>query len=209
MITPITPDALKERSFQALIKEHLVQKNGYIESFNHGYDKNYALDIDCLFAFFESTQSKQLDKLKNIYKTNYKNKILGNLVNELKNRGSLDVLKHGIKDFGVKLELAYFKPPTDLNPDQYLLYQKNILSVTEELNYQETKRIDLVIFLNGIPIITMELKNAFTGQTYKHAIKQYKENRSYTEQLFRFKERSIVNFAMDTDEAYMTTRLND
>lgn len=209
MITPITPDALKERSFQALIKEYLIQENGYIESFNQGYDKNYALDLDCLFAFLESTQPKQLDKLKNVYKTNYKNKILGNLVNELKNRGLLDVLKHGIKDFGVKLELAYFKPPTDLNPDQYLLYQQNILSVTEELNYQEAKRIDLVIFLNGIPIITMELKNAFTGQTYKHAIKQYKENRSYTEQLFRFKERSIVNFAMDTDEVYMTTRLND
>lgn len=209
MITSITPDALKEKTFQALIKEYLIKDNGYIESFNSGYDKSYALDVNCLFSFFEATQPKQLDKLKNIYKTNYKNKILGNLVNELRSRGSIDVLKHGIKDFGVKLELAYFKPPTDLNPNQFILYQQNILSVTEELNYQDNKRIDLVIFLNGIPIITMELKNAFTGQTYKHAIKQYKENRSYTEQLFKFKERSIVNFAIDTDEAYMTTRLAD
>jgi type I restriction enzyme R subunit len=209
MITSITPDALKEKSFQALIKEYLIKDNGYIESFNSGYDKSYALDVDCLFPFFEVTQPKQLDKLKNIYKTNYRNKILNNLVNELRRRGSIDVLKHGIKDFGVKLELAYFKPPTDLNPDQFILYQQNILSVTEELNYQDDKRIDLVIFLNGIPIITMELKNPFTGQTYRHAIKQYKENRSYTEQLFKFKERSIVNFAIDSDEAYMTTRLAD
>lgn len=207
MITSITPDALKERSFQSLIKDYLVNDHGYIESFNSGYDKINAIDVDCLFSFLEATQKKQVGKLKEIYQTNYKNKVIRNLCNELRDRGSIDVLKHGIKDYGVKLELAYFKPPTDLNPDQVILYQKNILSVTEELNYHEDKRIDLVIFLNGIPIITMELKNAFTSQTYKNAIKQYQENRSYTEQLFRFKERSIVNFALDTDEAFMTTRL--
>lgn len=208
MITSITPDSLKEKSFQGLIKEYLINENGYMESFNSGYDKNYALDVDFLFSFLETTQAKQMNKLKEIYKTNYKNKILSNLAKELKTRGSIDVLKHGFKDYGVKLELAYFKPPTDLNPDQFILYQQNLLSVTEELIYIEGKRIDLVIFLNGIPIISMELKNAFTGQTYKNAIKQYKEDRSNTEQLFRFKERTIVNFAMDTDEAYMTTKLN-
>ncbi|MDD4346907.1 MAG: DEAD/DEAH box helicase family protein, partial [Desulfitobacteriaceae bacterium] len=209
MITPITPNSLKEKSFQALIKEYLIGANGYAESFNSGYDKVIALDVDCLFSFWESTQPKQLAKLQNIYQTNYKNKVIGNLVKELQSRGSLDVLKHGIKDFGVKLELAYFKPPTDLNPDQVRLYGKNILSVTEELNYQDDKRIDLVIFLNGIPIITMELKNPFTGQTYKHAIKQYQEKRSPKERIFRLKERSLVNFAVDTDEVYMTTRLEE
>jgi len=125
----------------------------------------------------------------------------------LASRGVLDVLKHGLKDYRVKLELAYFKPPTDLNPEQVSLYGQNLLSVTEELNYQDDKRIDLAIFLNGIPVVTMELKNAFTGQTYKQAIKQYQEYRSPAEPLFRFKERSLVNFALDTDEAYSTTRL--
>ncbi|MGI6412079.1 MAG: type I restriction endonuclease subunit R [Syntrophomonadaceae bacterium] len=208
MITSITPAALKEKSFQSLIKKYLIEENGYIESFNSGYDKDLAIDTDCLFAFLETTQEKQIKKLKEIYKNNYRNKILNNLNKEMNSRGSIDVLKHGIKDYGVKLELAYFKPPTDFNPEQYELYQRNILSVTEELVYQDDKRIDLVIFLNGIPVITIELKNAFTGQTYKHAIKQYKEDRSHTEQLFKFKQRSIVNFAMDTDEVYMTTRLN-
>jgi len=208
MITSITPDILKEKSFQSLIKDYLINDNGYLESFNNNYDKNYAIDVNCLFNFLETTQEKQMNRLKGIYKANYRSKILSNLDRELKTRGSIDVLKHGIKDFGVKLELAYFKPPTDLNPDQYILYKQNILSVTEELNYLEDKRIDLVIFLNGIPIITMELKNSFTGQTYKNAIKQYKNDRSNTEQIFRFKERAIVNFAMDTDEAYMTTKLN-
>lgn len=208
MITSITPDILKESSFQTLIKEYLVNDNGYAESFNNSYNKDLAIDIECLFSFLEITQEKQINRLKEIYKSNFRSKVLSNLYRELRTRGSIDVLKHGIKDYGVKLDLAYFKPPTDLNPDQYLLYKQNILSVTEELNYIEQKRIDLVIFLNGIPIITMELKNAFTGQTYKNAIKQYKENRKNTEQLFKFKERSIVNFAIDTDVAYMTTKLN-
>lgn len=208
MITSVTPESLKEKSFQSLIKEYLINENRYIESFNSGYDKNYAIDVDCLFKFLELTQEKQMNRLKEIYKTNYRTKILSNLDRELRTRGSIDVLKHGIKDYGVKLKLAYFKPPTNLNPDQYILYKQNIISVTEELNYIEDKRIDLVIFLNGIPIITLELKNSFTGQTYKNAIKQYKNDRSSTEQLFRFKERVIVNFAIDTDEAYMTTKLN-
>jgi type I restriction enzyme R subunit len=208
MITYITPEVLREKSFQALIKEYLVDANGYVESFNSGYDKNYAIDVECLFKFLETTQEKQMNRLKEIYKTNYRSKVLSNLDRELRTRGSIDVLKHGIKDYGVKLQLAFFKPPTDLNPDQYILYKQNIISVTEELNYIDDKRIDLVIFLNGIPIITIELKNSFTGQTYKNAIKQYKNDRSNKEQLFKFKERVIVNFAMDTDEVYMTTKLN-
>lgn len=209
MITPITPDSLKERSFQNIIKDYLVQVNGYRESFNRTYNKALAIDTHALFEFLETTQEKATNRLKEIYKANYHNKVLERLHNELKARGSIDVIKHGIKDYGVRLDLAYFKPPTDLNPEQFKLYRQNILSVTEELNYKDDKRIDLVIFLNGIPIITMELKNSFTGQTYKYAINQYKKHRDKNDQLFRFKERAIVNFAMDTDEVYMTTRLNN
>lgn len=208
MITSITPKALYEQSFQRLIKEYLVAENGYIESFNANYDVHYAIDTEMLFSFLEKTQEKATNKLKEIYKTNYRSKVLANLDRELSTRGSIDVIKHGIKDYGVKLQLAYFKPPTDLNPDQFILYKQNIISVTEELAFDGGKEIDLVIFLNGIPIITMELKNAFTNQTYKNAIKQYKEDRDKSHQLFRFKERAIVNFAVDTDEAYMTTKLN-
>jgi type I restriction enzyme R subunit len=206
----ITPDILKEKSFQGLIKDYLIEENEYVESFNREYDRNYAIDVEMLFSFLENTQKKKVEKLKDIYGPSYKEKILYNLNRELRIKGSIDVIKHGIKDFGVELKLAYFKPPTNLNPDQYLQYQKNILSVTEELVYDINKedRIDLVIFLNGIPVITMELKNSFTGQTYKDAIKQYQNNRSNKEQLFKFKERSIVNFAVDTDQVFMATKLN-
>ena len=208
MITPITPGILKERSFQSLIKEYLVEAQGYHASSNLHYDKDLAIDTDCLFTFLETTQPYNTEKLKEIYKANYRTKVLANLDKQLRTRSSIDVLKHGIKDYGVKLDLAYIKSPTDLNPDHSALYRQNILSVIEELNYIEEKRIDLAVFLNGIPIITFELKTAFTGQTYRNAIQQYKTQRSGTEKLFQFKQRTIVNIAMDTDEAYMTTRLS-
>ena len=116
MITQITPNSLKEKSFQTLIKDYLIYDNGYIEGFNRDYDKEYAIDTKCLFDFLETTQEKSMNRLKDIYNTNYKSKIINNLDRQLRTRGSIDVLKHGIKDYGVKLDLAYFKPPTDLNP---------------------------------------------------------------------------------------------
>lgn len=210
MISSVTPDILKEKAFQTVIKNYLIQENDYTESYNENYDRALALDKKSFFTFLESTQEEAVTRLKEIYGSNYKPKVLNNLHKELRKNGSHYVLKHGYKDYGVQLNLAYFKPPTDLNPDQYLLYQQNILSVTEELVYDSQKRdrIDLVIFLNGIPIITMELKNSFTGQTCKDAIKQFKYDRSSKDQLFKFKERSIVNFAVDTEEVYMATKLN-
>ena len=164
-----TPRCTERKILSSLIKDYLINDNGYINP-SIATMTSFAIDVDCLF--FESTQ-KVMNKLKEIYKE-LSRQILNNLDKQLRTRGSINVLKHGIKDYGVKLDIVFFKPPTDLNPDQSILHQKNILSVTEELNYLDDKRIDLVIFLNGIPIITMELKNAFTGQTYKQAIKQYK-----------------------------------
>ena len=86
MITAITPDALKEKSFQALIRDYLISDNGYIESINSGYDKLLAIDVDCLFSFLESTQEKRMNKLKEIYKSNYRDKILNNLDKQLRTR---------------------------------------------------------------------------------------------------------------------------
>ena len=137
----ITPNSLKERAFQSLIKEYLITENGYRESFNKDYNKDMAIDVKCLFTFLETTQEKAMNRLKEIYKTNYQNKILSNIVENLRVNGTIHVLKHGIRDYGVSLKLAFFKPPTDLNPEQYLLYKQNIISVTEELNYIDNKRI--------------------------------------------------------------------
>ena len=208
MLSTITPAKLKENAFQQLIKEYLIKENDYVESSNLNYDKYHALDTEMLFEFLETTQKKTMKELKNIYGPEYKQKIVKRLNEELARRSMIDVIKHGIKDYGKKLDLAYFKPPTDFNEKLNKLYNQNIFSVIDELNYQDEKRIDVVLFLNGLPIITMELKNQDTGQDYKNAIYQYKNDRSPNEKLFRFKQRSIVNFAVDKDEVYMTTELN-
>jgi type I restriction enzyme R subunit len=208
LLSTITPAKLKENAFQQLIKEYLINESGYVESSNLNYDKYHALDTEMLFEFLETTQEKTMQELKNIYGPEYKQKIVKRLNEELARRSMIDVIKHGIKDYGKKLDLAYFKPPTDFNEKLNQLYNQNIFSVIDELNYQDEKRIDVVLFLNGLPIITMELKNQDTGQDYKDAIYQYKNDRSPNEKLFRFKQRSIVNFAVDKDEVYMTTELN-
>jgi len=191
-----------------LIKEYLINENDYLESSNLNYDKYHVLDTEMLFEFLETTQKKTMQELKNIYGPEYKQKIVKRLNEELARRSMIDVIKHGIKDYGKKLDLAYFKPPTDFNEKLNKLYNQNIFSVIDELIYQDEKRIDIVLFLNGLPIITMELKNQDTGQNYKNAIYQYKNTRSPNEKLFRFKQRAIVNFAVDKDEVYMTTELN-
>ena len=209
LLSKITPENLREHGFQELIKNYLIEENGYLESSNYNYDKYYALDKEMLFNFLENTQPKTLKKLKDVYGPDYKQKLIQRLNEELARRSMIDLIKHGIKDYGHQLNLAYFKPPTEFNEKLNELYNKNIFSVIEELNYHDDKRIDLVLFLNGLPIITMELKNQDTGQSYKDAIYQYKNHRSPNEKLFRFKQRSIVNFAVDKDEVYMTTELNE
>ncbi|MGG1659267.1 type I restriction endonuclease subunit R [Brevibacillus sp. NRS-1366] len=205
----ITPNALKERAFQTVVREYLTTVNGYTEGKNQDYNGQYAVDETQLFLFLESTQAKPLEKLKDIYKGQYKQKILFRLDNELKRRGMVDVLRHGIKDYGVQLHLSYFRPPTTLNKDLIALYNQNRLSVTEELVHKEDERIDLVIFLNGLPVLAFELKNEFTGQDVQDAKQQWMYERSGKDILFRFKQRVIACFAMDTNEAFMTTRLND
>lgn len=204
----ITPNSLKERAFQTVVKEYLTTANSYIEGTNQDFNVQYALDESQLFLFLEDTQPKSLEKLKEIYKVQYKQKILFRLDNELKRRGMVDVLRNGIKDYGVQLHLAYFKPPTTLNPDLLTLYNKNRISVTEELVHKEGERIDLVIFVNGLPVLAFELKNEFTGQDVQDAIHQWMDDRSGKDLLFRFKQRVIACFAMDTNEVFMTTKLN-
>ncbi|MDK2800750.1 MAG: type restriction enzyme subunit [Clostridiales bacterium] len=204
-----TPEELLEKGFEEYIEEHLL-KNGYVKGSPDDYNKEYALDTKLLFEFLENTQPKKMDKLRQIHKDQYEFKILKRLYNELNNRGMIDVLRHGIKDYGVYLDLAYFKPASKLNNEMVKLYEKNRISVTRQVHYstKNENSIDMLICVNGLPVVVLELKNAFTGQTYEDAIIQYKKDRSPNELLFQFKKRAIVFFAVDTSEAYMTTRLS-
>ena len=203
-----TPEELSEKGFEEYVEEHLL-KSGYIKGNPDDYNKEFALDTKLLFDFLEDTQPEKMQKLKEIYKDQYHFKVLNRLNRELNTRGMIDVLRHGIKDYGVYLDLAYFQPASKLNMETLKLYEKNRISVTRQVRYstKNENSIDMLICVNGLPVVVLELKNPFTGQTYEDAIIQYKKNRSPNELLFHFKKRAIVFFAVDTQEVYMTTRL--
>ena len=204
-----TPMELSEKGFEEYVEEHLL-KSGYVKGNPNDYNKEFALDTKILFDFLEDTQPKKMDKLREIYKDQYQFKVLSRLNRELNNRGMIDVLRHGIKDYGVYLDLAYFQPDSKLNEKTVKLYEKNRISVTRQVHYsiKNENSIDMLICINGLPVVVLELKNPFTGQTYEDAIIQYKKDRSPNELLFQFKKRTIVFFAVDTEEVYMTTRLS-
>lgn len=171
--------------------------------------KTYAIDVDIWFEFLETSQSKELEKLRKVYKEQTKSKILERLNRELNRRGMIDCIRHGIKDYGVTLKLAYNQPVSYMNQTLTEMYTKNIFSISRQVYYsaQSNKSIDMMIALNGLPIAVIELKNHLTGQTVDDAKRQYMQDRDPKELLFQFKKRAIVFFAVDPDEVYMTTRL--
>jgi type I restriction enzyme R subunit len=135
--------------------------------------------------------------------------ILQRLVKEIGQRGMLDVLRHGIDDYGVHFNMAYFLPASGMNQGVIDLYNQNIPTVTRQVKYKKgsDKSLDLVLGVNGFPLITAELKNPLTKQKVQHAIQQYRADRDPKELLFQFNRRALVHFAVDPDEVYMTTRL--
>ena len=136
--------------------------------------------------------------------------VLDHLVKELDTKGMLKVLRQGFKCYGKKLRVAVFAPSNRMNPEVLDLCQKNRLTVTRQLFYGEThaKSLDLVLFLNGLPLVTAELKNPLSGQTVEDAKKQYKKDRDARELIFEFKKRALVHFAVDQDQVFMATRLS-
>lgn len=202
---------LKEREdYQAYILEMLHEKNGYLIRPSEAYNPGYGMDTDLLFSFLETTQKEALARLEKLYGDKTRQTILNHINNEInkKNRSLLDVLKHGVEfDNGAVLTLMYRKPATNFNPKAEALYEKNILSVMEEVWHKEGERIDLVIFLNGIAVFTIELKCNTSGQNYEDAIRQYKFERDHKTRLLKFKAGCLAHFAMDLKEVYMCTEL--
>lgn len=199
-----------EQAFEEIIEESLITRGGYVKGEAGTFDKALAMDVNTLFSFIKNTQKKEWDELVKIHGLDIEKKFLYRLNQEIDSRGLLDCIRNGIVDYGKKFKLAYFKPVSRLNPETQKLYEKNILTVTRQVHYSqrdEGKSIDILLSLNGLPVVTMELKNQFTGQTVENAKTQYKYDRDENELLFQFKKRAFVHFALDTDEVYMTTRL--
>jgi type I restriction enzyme R subunit len=198
-----------EANLEATIESVLADDHGYrVRAWNENYDRALCLDPELVVQFVLTTQPKIWEKLKQQHGEDVKSRFLKRLAKEVESRGTLDVLRRGVIDLGCKFDLAYFQPETGLNEEHRRLYKANTFSVVRQLHYSEksANSIDLVLFLNGLPIATVELKNPETGQTVQHAIKQYKTDRDPKEPLLRF-GRCLAHFAVDTDLAYMTTQL--
>ena len=200
---------LSEKEFQKYILEKL-KENGYEVWPATHYDRLFAVSREELFRFLNATQPDTMKALHKVYKAETENTIVAAInAEETKMRGSrLAVLKHGLDISNMHLDLLYTKPATTFNQELNKLYDKNIFSVSEEVWASDDERIDLVIFLNGLAIMTFELKANTAGQNYHDAIYQYRTQRSPKTRLFRFKAGSLVNFAMDLEECYMATKLD-
>ena len=199
-----------ENTFETAIVEHLTA-NGWLLGEASNFSRDLAFDKTAVLEFVKTSQPAEWAKMVSYYKTEAENKFIQRLFKELDLRGMLDVIRHGITDSGIKFKLAFFKPDSKLNPETVRLYAANKLYVTRQVFYSKKNRnsVDFLFSLNGLPIATAELKNNFTGQNFNDAIKQYKENRDPRELLFQFKKRALVHFALDSDEVYLTTKLDD
>ncbi|EDP6927321.1 type I restriction endonuclease subunit R [Campylobacter upsaliensis] len=192
-----------EKDLESLIEAHLLN-NGYIKRESKDYDKSLCMDKELFERFLQSTQAKALQELE---KRNIKEQaLLKRVASQISEKGILKALQSHIEIMGVKLFLAYPKPNSSANPQALENYKKNIFSITRQLYFSEknNKSLDMVIFLNGLPLITMELKNPFTGQNVYNAIEQYKKDRDPRESIFK---QSVVHFALDSDLIYMSTKL--
>ena len=198
-----------EKTFESAIEESLLNKGGYIKASSDDFNPTLGLFPKHITDFIKTSQPKEWDKITNIHKAEVEAKVIQRLVRELELRGTLDVLRKGFTDYGVKFSMAYFLPESTLNPQAEANYNFNQLSVTRQLYYEREGKnsLDMVISLNGLPIATIELKNQFTGQDISNAKKQYVFDRDANEPIFQFKKRSLVHFALDTDECWMTTKL--
>lgn len=197
-----------EAAFETAIEAHLLE-NGYVSVANEGFDRERAIFPGTVLEFIRETQPKEWGKLEALHGEKTGEQILGDLCKWMDVNGSLATLRHGFKCYGRTLRVAFFKAAHEMNPELEAQYKSNRVGLTRQLHFspRSEKSLDVTLSLNGIPIVTLELKNALTGQTVEHARRQYKKDRDPREVVFEFKRRTLVHFAVDTDSVLMTTRL--
>src|SRR4030042_3979919 len=202
---------LKEEAFEDYIAEQLKKLHNYrIRNRDDDYDQTNALDVELLLEFLQTTQKDKFNRLAELYGSSLQDRLIRRIDSEITSRGLIDVLRKGVEEGPVKFDLIYFKPTTSLNPESQKLYESNLYSVIRQVKFSHRteQSVDLVLFINGIPIITAELKNELTGQTVANAQRQYVTDRNPQEKLFSFKH-CITHFAVDTSEVYLTTEVKE
>lgn len=194
-----------EKSYEEKFVERLLV-NGFVKRSPEDYDKSVCLDKQTLLNFVKSTQPREWEKLIGQYGSDTENRFFRRVFDEIEKRTVIDVLRNGIKDRGTNFELVYFKPASGLNLEHADVYKQNKFSVIRQLVYNDKygNSLDMVLFINGIPISTLELKNAFTGQYYTNAINQYRKDRDPKEKIF---QHCFAHFAVDNDTVFFSSKL--
>ena len=164
-----------------------MEPGGYFKRKPEDYDRALCLLPRDVLDFIIATQPKEWKKLSQHYGAQVKARFLRRLSSEIERRGVLHVLRNGIKDMGCTFRLAYFRPASGLNEETRRLYMANFFTVARQVRYstKNEKSLDLVLFLNGIPLFTAELKNLLSGQSVEDAIRQYKTDRDPRETVVR------------------------
>lgn len=198
----------KEKNFENDIEAYLLS-HGYRKGTMATYDKARAIDMPVLVEFIQATQPKMWQRYQNVYGDKAEKQLYTIFQQNVEQNGLVSVLRYGVKDRGMELRFAYFAPASNLNLDLVERYNKNILTCTRQFAYstQNSNTIDVVLSLNGIPIVALELKNRLTGQSVDNAKRQFMYDRDEKEFCFRFNNRFLVYFAVDLYEVAMTTHL--
>ena len=199
-----------EETFEATIEDSLVTQGGYQKGNAPDYSPDLGLFKYDVIRFLQESQPENWQKAEKVHGKDVDERIIQRLCKALDLEGSLHVLRNGFVDYGIRFQMAYFMPATGLNPDAAERYQKNELKVYRQIYYSHKNKnsVDMVLAINGIPVATLELKNQFTEQNTGDALQQYAEKRDNRELLFVFKKRTLVHFAVDQDEVFMTTKLD-
>ncbi|MFP3043095.1 DEAD/DEAH box helicase family protein [Treponema primitia] len=201
------PTNTRESGLEDLIVNHLITENGYEQGDVADFDKSHAIDEKRLLRFLKTTQPDTIKKFS-LEDEGAVSKFLDRLQGEIAKQGVVNIIRKGLRGYPGDLDLFY-PTPSDRNEDAKEIFKKNIFSVTRQLHYSNDvsrKSLDIVIFINGLPIFTMELKNRWTKQDVQDAIKQYKVDRNPRDLIFNFK-RCVAHFAIDDEEIYFCTKL--
>lgn len=182
----------------------------YLAGHPADFDKQYALDTRFFWAFLKSTQEKELEKIQRNSPNDWQRKICERFDRLIKKHGVLHLLKKGLSVDDAHFSLMYPAPLASSSEQVQRNFASNLFTCTRQLHYSQAnplQEIDMVLFINGIPLVTLELKNAWTNQTARyHGQKQYRNDRDASQPLLNF-GRCLVHMAVDTDEVYMTTKL--
>ena len=199
----------RERRFEEDIEHFLLTEGGYTKGDMSTYDRAKAIDMPKLIEFIKISQPREWKRYERTYKDEAESRLYKRFNESVEMHGLLHVLRNGINDRGIRLKLAYFKPESSLNPEVIEKYNANILTCTRQFKYSSRNEnsIDMVLSLNGIPIVAMELKNQLTGQSVDNAKNQFMYDRNPSERCFLLNQRFLVYFAVDLEEVWMTTEL--